>query len=653
MSSRTDRLLCCAVAYSQAEIPDVPVPKINSSSSVEEVISSMMNVLWYEAKQTMIEGCSDIPSDPYLHAVDVDSNEPGIVSSKGKSDKLDIHRRKLPVPSIKYTQRTPLKLYNIFEDLQPEIKVSEAFARAEKDINKNIKKTQKAAIRELKNENLSLNKIERRREAKKKREDETEDERNVRLAEMREKRARKKEEKRIEEELKAKEVSINVNDVDGDNLQNDEDVEGKEDCIEVEKKLDDNLPSAENLNDISVNIHEMLELEASADPICDRLLPQRIKARNRKTKFYPSPVPFDRHLIALEACYPCQHVKEALIDLIPDERIKIIQGPPGTGKTTELLNHIKNYENDRIFVCASTNVAAANLYTRIIQSGTPCSLLMPQSRIPIGTPITSQDPSSRIICSTISGRNGPILDAQEFNVILLDESAQCLEALVWGLLRPEVTDIIMVGDIHQLPALVSEKGQKLGYDRSLMQRLIESKYPYSMLKTQRRMHPDIVDFPNRHFYNNELITEYTSKDNIDCNPYMLYNVKGICKELGTSFVNEIEVEFCIKKALMLKKYSNDIIILTPYQAQARQLLSLGSNIPIHTIDSFQGREADIVVLSMVRTESSGFWSDERRLCVALTRARHILCVVGNCESWSYPLNKLYEDAAERNLVNSL
>jgi len=643
MSSKADRLLCCAVAYSNAEVQEVPIPVINSSSSIEDVIQSMMNVLWYEAKQNMSESMTDMPSDPYLHAVDIDTAEPGIVASKNK---LDIHRRKLPTPNIKYSQRKPIKLYDAFEDLTPTVSNEVALGRAEKDLQKKTQKAQKHACKEIKNEKASLDKIEKREIAKKRRKDETPEEREDRLAEMREKRA----EKKALQTEEGGDVSKNTKQKKKSDSQDAEQEENEE--ISVRKDL--NVPNDKQIQNISVNVQELLESEASADLNHHSLMPQRIKARNRKTKFHPSPVPFDRHLLALEASWPCQHVKEALIDIIPNEKVKVIQGPPGTGKTTTLIKQLENYQHNRIFVCAATNVGTANLYKRIVQEGYDCSLLMPQSRIPPGTPVTSQDPCARIVCSTISGRSGPILDAQEFDVILVDEAAQCMEAWFWGLIRQEVEHIVMVGDTAQLPALVSEKGQKLGHDRSLMQRIVESKYPYQMLQVQRRMHPEIVSFPNKKFYDDKLQTEYCKVDSFDSlNPYYFYNIKGNCEELNTSFVNEVEAEFCVKKAEFFKTYTDNVIILCPYQAQARQVLSYGANVEVHTVDSFQGREADVVILSIVRTNASGFWNDSRRLCVALTRAKHVMCIVGNGEEWDGTLKEMYHDAMNRNTVTNV
>ncbi len=628
MTSRTDRLLCCAVAYTNAEISETPIPKVTSSTTVEEHIENMMNVLWFEAKQTLTQPMTDIPSDPYLHVVDMDTMEPGIVSSKAK---LDVHRRKVPVPKVTYNHRKPMKLYDIFEDSQPELSVNEAFKKAAKEIEKDQKKAERKASRELKTEKESIEKISKREEAKQKRQNETPEERDARLVEMREKRAKRKEEKDAKQVAEENESTDN---------------------IKVEKKLEttpESLENTETVKNISLNVQELLESEV-AEPTLHSVLPPRIKARNRKTKFYSSPVPYDRHLVALEASWPSEHIKGALLEGIHDSRVKLIQGPPGTGKTTTLINLVNSFPNSRILICSCTNVGTANLYTRALKMGLSCSLMMPQSRIPPGTPITSQDPNNRIICSTISGRAGPILDAEVFEVVLVDEAAQCMEPWLWGLIRPEVEHIVMVGDTAQLPALVSEIGQSLGHNRSLMQRLMESQYPYEMLQVQRRMHPQIVEFPNSYFYDGKLQTEYETSDIAIQDPYLLYSVKSICHEIGTSFQNEIEAEFCVQKAREMMDKTSDVVILCPYQAQARQLLSLGSNIPVHTIDSFQGREADVIILSIVRTKECGFWADKRRLCVALTRAKHALYIVGNCEEWTGPLHDLFDDATRRGVV---
>ena len=70
------------------------------------------------------------------------------------------------------------------------------------------------------------------------------------------------------------------------------------------------------------------------------------------------------------------------------------------------------------------------------------------------------------------------------------------------------------------------------------------------------------------------------------------------------------------------------------------------NVAVHTLDSFQGKEADVIILSTVRTGNHiGFWNDYRRLNVGLTRAKHILRVIGNTDTWNTqegPLKDFYQ-----------
>ena len=90
------------------------------------------------------------------------------------------------------------------------------------------------------------------------------------------------------------------------------------------------------------------------------------------------------------------------------------------------------------------------------------------------------------------------------------------------------------------------------------------------------------------------------------------------------------------------------MLLSPYASQCRLLLAQKSGCEVHTIDSFQGREADVVVLSLVRdgTRGFGFFEDARRLTVALTRAKTRLVVVAsNVDAWpEHALLRAFYDA---------
>lgn len=104
-----------------------------------------------------------------------------------------------------------------------------------------------------------------------------------------------------------------------------------------------------------------------------------------------------------------------------------------------------------------------------------------------------------------------------------------------------------------------------------------------------------------------------------------------------SFVNQYEVQTVKSIIKKLKKYKDyNIVILTPYAAQVECLKKIvQNNILVSTVDSFQGLEADIVLLSLVRSNPSGqigFLRQPNRVCVALSRARLALYMIGNMDT---------------------
>jgi senataxin len=201
----------------------------------------------------------------------------------------------------------------------------------------------------------------------------------------------------------------------------------------------------------------------------------------------------------------------------------------------------------------------------------------------------------------------------------------------------------MAGDPHQLPALVSDEGIKLNHNISMMERLLSLGYKSILLSTQRRMHPNIVEFSNKTYYEGKLKTDYKPLKGNNENPFEIININSKEERIYTSYINKIEADKCIElyKYFKNKNLFDKIIIITPYSQQCKLLKELDKNIEIHTVDSFQGHEADVVILSTVRTENIGFWADYRRLNVAMTRAKHVLRIVGNKKCWTEgPLNDL-------------
>jgi uncharacterized protein YjbI with pentapeptide repeats len=397
------------------------------------------------------------------------------------------------------------------------------------------------------------------------------------------------------------------------------------------------------------NVESILRDDASAEKDAHALLPPRISLRKKKMQFYASPVPHDRHLSGLEVAGLHPGLEAAVLRASPSPNLRIIHGPPCTGKTRVLASIVAEFTQERVLICAPTNVGVANIYRRIVDHNPEAALLVPPSRRPPDIVVPSDSPYARVVCCTISSRAGFLLDRESFGVVVVDEAAQCMEAWLWCLLRPEVHTLVMAGDTRQLPALTSQDGKGLAHDRSMMERLLDLGYPHEFLSVQHRMHPEIALFPNTSFYDGRLTTSYALSDIEE--PYNVVHVVGDCLQVGNSFCNALEVECCIQLQKKHAASGRKVVVISPYQAQTRALLARGAS-DVHTIDSFQGNEADVVILSIVRHADIGFWSDERRLNVALTRARHKLCIVGATHKWTGILGRLCSDARDRGLISS-
>ncbi|XP_014758454.1 uncharacterized protein LOC100835663 isoform X3 [Brachypodium distachyon] len=286
-----------------------------------------------------------------------------------------------------------------------------------------------------------------------------------------------------------------------------------------------------------------------------------------------------------------------------------------------------------------------------------------------------------------------------FDVVVIDEAAQALEPatlIPLQLLKSKGTKCIMVGDPKQLPATVmSGLASKFLYECSMFERLQRAGYPVIMLTKQYRMHPNISRFPSLHFYENKLLdgVQMAEKsapfhEHNHLGPYMFFDIADGRERSGTnaatqSLCNQYEADAALEILSFLKnRYPAEfscrkIGIITPYRSQLSLLRSrftsffgpeIVAEMEINTVDGFQGREVDILVLSTVRASNSsgdrhhagearsiGFVADVRRMNVALTRARFSLWIVGNARTlqtnshWA----SLVQNAKERNMFISV
>lgn len=263
--------------------------------------------------------------------------------------------------------------------------------------------------------------------------------------------------------------------------------------------------------------------------------------------------------------------------------------------------------------------------------------------------------SSDVICTTTT-IDEDLLGNATFDLVVIDEACQCTESSVWqAILRADM--VVMAGDHCQLPPTVlSDQAAAEGMRDSMMHRLIEREGEsiYRRLTVQYRMNRSIMDFSSREFYDGSLLADASVADHRLCDlpgvepsemtetPLMFVDTAGanLNEELerdGASKLNPGEAKLVVRFATELIDAGVDpdqIAIIAPYAAQVRWLRNRPElrDVEIDTVDGFQGREKEVVLITLTRSNESGeigFLADTRRTNVALTRARRKLIVIGD------------------------
>lgn len=271
---------------------------------------------------------------------------------------------------------------------------------------------------------------------------------------------------------------------------------------------------------------------------------------------------------------------------------------------------------------------------------------------------------AHIICATLSGSGHDMFQnlSVEFETVVIDEAAQCVELSALIPLKYGCAKCILVGDPQQLPPTVfSKDAARFKYEQSLFVRM-QQNYPQDvhLLDTQYRMHPEISKFPSRAFYDGRLLDgphmanlrkkPWHAADLLG--PFRFFDVQGQHQAAprGHSLVNHAEVRVAMQlyKRLLTDfrgiDFGGKIGIITPYKSQLANLKDqfrrqfgdqITDKIEFNTTDAFQGRESEIIIFSCVRASPAGgvgFLQDIRRMNVGLTRAKSSLWVLGNSTS---------------------
>ncbi|MCK8824123.1 IGHMBP2 family helicase [Fuchsiella alkaliacetigena] len=286
---------------------------------------------------------------------------------------------------------------------------------------------------------------------------------------------------------------------------------------------------------------------------------------------------------------------------------------------------------------------------------------------------------AEVVCTTNSTAGSEILEGFQFDLLVVDEATQSTEpATLIPLVKSKRA--VLVGDHKQLPPTVlSARAEQEGLGCSLFERLVDlyGDQLRCLLEVQYRMNDLIMNFSSQEFYDSSLksasqVAEHTLAD-LDIlepsgsrpaekallfsEPIVFFDTKGMnaperSKNDSNSIENSIEADIVVEiaeEALKLTISPTDIAVITPYKDQVElinQKLML-EELEVNTVDGFQGREKEVIILSLVRSnqyQNIGFLRDLRRLNVSLTRAKRKLIVVG--DSATISCNDTYRQLVE-------
>ena len=267
---------------------------------------------------------------------------------------------------------------------------------------------------------------------------------------------------------------------------------------------------------------------------------------------------------------------------------------------------------------------------------------------------------SQVICTTLISCDNKSIRNLSYDTMAIDEASQALEPECWvGMLKSK--RIILAGDHKQLPPTIkSKEAEKLGLATTILDKMASPLSSSFLLRCQYRMNEDILAFPNKLMYEGKLYTaEEVKNRKLSPDGYAVSFVDTV----GCGFDEEYNYEnrsvknpgeYSILREILIEitPIANDqsIGIISPYAEQVRFIRNeiqeeidfSNLDIEINTIDGFQGQEKDIIIISLVRsndTSTIGFLKDERRLNVAITRARKKLIIIG--DSATICSNKTY------------
>ncbi|XP_043718430.1 DNA replication ATP-dependent helicase/nuclease JHS1 isoform X4 [Telopea speciosissima] len=383
--------------------------------------------------------------------------------------------------------------------------------------------------------------------------------------------------------------------------------------------------------------------------------------------------------------------RKAIQKILTAKDYALILGMPGTGKTSTMVHAVKALlmRGASILLTSYTNSAVDNLLIKLKAQGIDFVRIGRYEAVheevrghcfsATGTcsveEIKLRLDQVNIVAVTCLGITHPLLANRRFDVCIMDEAGQITLPVSLGPLM-FASVFVLVGDHYQLPPLVqSTEARENGMGISLFCRLSEA-HPQaiSALQCQYRMNAGIMELSNALIYGNRLRCGSPKianaklqflcakpsipwlKEVLDPNkPVIFINTdmlpaleakdqKTVNNPKEAYIVAEITDEL-VNKGIA----EEDIGIITPYNSQANLIRRVvcATSVEIHTIDKYQGRDKDCILVSFVRSSDnprackSSLLGDWQRINVSLTRAKKKLIMVGSCKTVSnVPLLKL-------------
>ncbi|EFN73136.1 DNA2-like helicase [Camponotus floridanus] len=407
-----------------------------------------------------------------------------------------------------------------------------------------------------------------------------------------------------------------------------------------------------------------------------------------------------------------ENQQRAVLKALAANEYILIKGMPGTGKTQTLVALIELLQTlgSSVLITAHTHSAVDNLLLKLLERNIDFLRLGSTKQIhPLLTckseeyALASCDSpesletlynSKQIVGVTCLGAYHALLRRRTFDVCVVDESAQIMQPTV---LRPlySTRKFILVGDPDQLPPIVKNKtAARLGADESLFTRLDSDNNTVNLLK-QYRMNGRIMRLANDVTYHGKLEPANKQVENATLTGTNMEEMLSSCEgwirsalsrnvddsvvvlDTGNTYnlsvesvnrndqvySNVWEAAVILRLVQALAKAGvcgRNIGVIAPYNAQINLLKKiLDKEVEVNTVDQYQGRDKDVILYSCTKSTECNtkkefeILDDQRRLTVAITRARHKLVIISDKMTLTRytPFKNLFDVIDEKNVIS--